>query len=91
MDELFPRGVPEIIVDAEAYTVSGSTGCNRMNGVCRWEQQRITFSQLVTTKMACKGGERPCFWKHCSASINTIFKRYVDASNGNPHNDAFYS
>lgn len=61
LDELFPRGVPEIILDAEAYTVSGSTGCNRMNGVCRWEQQRITFSQLVTTKMACKGGGEAVF------------------------------
>lgn len=60
-DELFPRGLPEIFLDTDAHSVSGNTGCNRMNGIYQWEHQKISFSQLVTTKMACKGGGEAVF------------------------------
>lgn len=61
MDDLFPRGLPEIVLDAEAHTVTGNTGCNRLNGAFRCEYQKISFSELVTTKMACKGGGEAVF------------------------------
>lgn len=32
-----------------------------MNGIYQWEHQKISFSQLVTTKMACKGGGEAVF------------------------------
>jgi heat shock protein HslJ len=34
-------------------TVSGSAGCNRFSGTYAWTGDRLSFSPLVTTKMAC--------------------------------------
>lgn len=35
--------------------LSGSTGCNRMNGSYTMEEQTLTVGPLMTTKMACQG------------------------------------
>jgi heat shock protein HslJ len=45
--------VPADIVFLDDGTVSGSTGCNRFNGTYQADAVALTFSPLVTTKMAC--------------------------------------
>jgi heat shock protein HslJ len=45
--------VPADIVFLDDGTVSGSTGCNRFSGTYQADGVALTFSPLMTTKMAC--------------------------------------
>jgi heat shock protein HslJ len=49
-----PQGV-EAFLQFEGDTVSGDDGCNRMSGKAVQGPGKITFSDIVTTNMACVG------------------------------------
>ncbi len=44
---------PTLLVDQDAGTLSGSTGCNTFGGAAVVESESITITDLVATKMAC--------------------------------------
>jgi len=48
---------PHLVLRTEADRVAGSDGCNRLVGSYVLEGDRITFSQLASTLMACPAGE----------------------------------
>ncbi|OLO09980.1 hypothetical protein BTW10_17100 [Chromohalobacter japonicus] len=47
---------PHFVLHADPARVMGSTGCNRMMGNYRVEEDRLYFSALATTRMACEQG-----------------------------------
>ena len=51
----YARGLPQLNINESQNQVSGHTGCNRMSGTLTVSGDRITFSRLITTKMACAG------------------------------------
>ena len=51
----FARGLPQLTLDEGQHRVTGHTSCNRMSGTLTVAGDQITFSRLVTTKMACAG------------------------------------
>jgi heat shock protein HslJ len=48
-----PAGAEAYLTFGEGNRVEGSTGCNSLHGSAVEQGDRITFSQLATTKMAC--------------------------------------
>jgi heat shock protein HslJ len=44
---------PVIEIKMKERRFSGNTGCNNMNGIVTMEGSKITFSDIVTTKMYC--------------------------------------
>ena len=44
---------PTIEIHLKDKTVTGNTGCNNMNGNVTIEEDQITFSDIITTKMIC--------------------------------------
>lgn len=50
------RATPHIILAPDSKQVSGSGGCNRMFGVYELNGDKLRFSGVGSTKMACKGG-----------------------------------
>ena len=44
------------VLNSETHRVSGSAGCNRMTGSYELKDDHLTFSQMVTTMMACVQG-----------------------------------
>jgi heat shock protein HslJ len=48
-----PQRQPHLILDDDAHRVAGSGGCNRLMGGYERDGDRITFSQVATTMMAC--------------------------------------
>jgi heat shock protein HslJ len=51
----FARGLPQLVINESQNQVSGHTGCNRMSGTLTVRRDHITFSRMITTKMACAG------------------------------------
>ncbi|HQR46504.1 MAG TPA: META domain-containing protein [Thermoanaerobaculia bacterium] len=49
------RMAVQLKLDVTGHHVSGSTGCNRLNGRYKLDGDGLTFSDLVTTKMMCPG------------------------------------
>jgi heat shock protein HslJ len=48
--------VAHIVLKADAKTISGSGGCNRLFGVYELNGEALRFSGVGSTKMACKDG-----------------------------------
>ena len=44
---------PTIEIHLKDNKVVGNTGCNSLNGTVKVEEDQITFSDMVTTKMFC--------------------------------------
>ena len=53
--EVFVMKTPDLQLDVPNRRVSGSTGCNRMNGPFEIDGQEFHFGNLATTKMGCPG------------------------------------
>src|SRR3989304_258588 len=53
--ELNSEEHPIIEIHLKEQKLIGNTGCNRINGTVIVEGSRITFSDIVTTKMFCPG------------------------------------
>lgn len=49
----FPKGVPTMDLQIVNSKVYGLAGCNQYSGVANAQHQRITFGNLMSTKMAC--------------------------------------
>jgi heat shock protein HslJ len=47
---------PYIVLDSSNKRVSGSGGCNRLNGTYILEKQNIHFGPIASTMMACPSG-----------------------------------
>lgn len=47
---------PHLVLHPDRHSVSGSGGCNGMGGSYRLEGQRLTFSRMAGTLMACPHG-----------------------------------
>lgn len=48
-------GISNATLRYQAGAVSGSTGCNRLNGAATVEDDRLVIEGLATTRMACEG------------------------------------
>ena len=46
---------PVIEIYVENERVHGNTGCNTLNGKVVVDRTKITFSEIITTEMACSG------------------------------------
>jgi copper homeostasis protein (lipoprotein) len=49
---------PQLTIAADGTQVSGHGGCNRMSGPVEIRGDRISFSQLASTRMACATGQQ---------------------------------
>jgi heat shock protein HslJ len=47
------RREPHLRLSSEAKTLQGSGGCNAMRGVYQLDGERLRFTQIATTRMAC--------------------------------------
>lgn len=47
---------PSLVLDSEHQRAGGSGGCNRYMGSYTLEDERISFGQIATTRMACAQG-----------------------------------
>lgn len=62
---------PHIIFNAE-NRIAGSDGCNRMMGTYTLDGEKLTFSQIATTMMAClEGGEQADTFKKALEKVTT--------------------
>src|SRR5690606_15987062 len=52
----FPQGLPVLVIDTEALTVTGSNGCNAIRGKVRYSREAATiqFYEIASTKMFCQ-------------------------------------
>ncbi|MEO6695867.1 MAG: META domain-containing protein [Ignavibacteria bacterium] len=57
----YTNGIPELKFDIRKATVSGSTGCNRLNGEVKITGNQISFSNLAMTRMMCPGNSESDF------------------------------
>ena len=48
---------PHVILHSDSQRVSGSGGCNRLMGSYVIEKNRVQFSQMASTMMACAQGQ----------------------------------
>lgn len=51
-----PQQAPHFVLNSDSRRVSGSGGCNRITGSYNLHGDRITFSRMATTMMACLTG-----------------------------------
>jgi heat shock protein HslJ len=49
------RNYPMIEIYVKEERVHGNTGCNTINGTIKIDGNKIKFSQMIATKMACPG------------------------------------
>ena len=49
------RNYPVIEIYTKENRIHGNTGCNTINGTIKIENNKIKFSKLIATKMACPG------------------------------------
>ena len=47
---------PHFVLNPDTHRVSGADGCNRLSGSYQIDGDRITFSQMISTMMACVEG-----------------------------------
>lgn len=55
-DKVLTKGrAPYVDIDAEAKSITGMAGCNRINGVANFvgEDSNVTFSNMAVTRMMC--------------------------------------
>lgn len=50
--------MPQLTISADGTQVSGHGGCNRMSGPVEIRGDRISFTQLASTRMACPAGQQ---------------------------------
>jgi heat shock protein HslJ len=51
----FSRGLPELELQPETNKASGNGGCNRISGEMKLQGEQVTFSKMISTRMACPG------------------------------------
>jgi len=49
------RNLPVLEIYVEDERVHGNTGCNVLNGYLEIDEDKISFSKIITTEMACPG------------------------------------
>jgi len=49
------RNYPMIEIYVKEERVHGNTGCNTINGTIKIDGNKVKFSQMIATKMACPG------------------------------------
>jgi heat shock protein HslJ len=49
------RNLPVLEIYVEDKRVHGNTGCNVLNGTVEIDEDKIAFSKMMTTEMACPG------------------------------------
>lgn len=49
------RNLPVLEIYVEDKRVHGNTGCNVLNGSVEIDEEKISFSKIITTEMACPG------------------------------------
>lgn len=49
------RNLPVLEIYVEDKRVHGNTGCNVLNGTVEIDEDKISFSKMITTEMACPG------------------------------------
>lgn len=49
------RNLPVLEIYVEDERVHGNTGCNVLNGSVEIDEEKISFSKIITTEMACPG------------------------------------
>jgi heat shock protein HslJ len=49
------RNLPVLEIYIEDERVHGNTGCNTLNGSVDIDEDKISFSKMITTEMACPG------------------------------------
>lgn len=74
--EAFPNQEPPHLVffetSASEVRVSGSDGCNRLIGTCKFNGEKLTFSPMGSTMMACPFGfEQSQAFKETLARVNS--------------------
>lgn len=70
----FAKGAPELIFDLSAGSLSGHDGCNRIIGSMEVQGNRIKFSAIAGTKMACPGNKKENELVHkLSGQVATYF------------------
>lgn len=47
---------PHMILEQQSHRIAGSGGCNRLIGGYKLEGERLSFTHLATTRMACPQG-----------------------------------
>lgn len=67
--EDFGRDIPSIELQQRSNRFSGSTGCNRMNGLFNYGPDEIGFAKVMMTKALCGNGQEneDAFLKNLSA------------------------
>jgi len=50
------RRSAHLVFDPGRHRISGSTGCNRLNGRYRLDGEQLRFSEMATTRVGCPGG-----------------------------------
>lgn len=56
--EWFEAQLPQMEINASENTLMGFAGCNRMRGAIFWEPGLLRFTNIATTRMACKPGNK---------------------------------
>jgi heat shock protein HslJ len=57
----YTNGLPWVSIMVNALAFNGSTGCNTMSGSVNVSSEKITFSRIITTRMACDKGDEAGF------------------------------
>ncbi len=55
------KNLPNIEIYVEDKRVYGNTGCNSFNGKVNIDDNKITFSEIIATEMACPGNLEQSF------------------------------
>jgi heat shock protein HslJ len=55
------KNLPNIEIYVEDKRVYGNTGCNSFNGKVKIDDNKITFSEIIATEMACPGNLEQSF------------------------------
>ena len=61
-----PGRPPELLLATDSERLSGNSGCNRLLGGFQLAGDQLSFSQLVSTKMA------------CSAEVMALERQYLE-------------
>lgn len=66
----YTNGLPWMSIMVDALSFNGSTGCNSMSGDVSVSGDKINFSRVVTTRMACEKGDEAGFLKAINTADN---------------------
>ena len=70
---------PHLILRRQDHRVSGFTGCNQMAGGYSLDGQTLSFTQMISTKMACLGGGMDTEAQFTAALQQVHGRRQADA------------